>query len=183
MATSNGRRKPASPLGEPLRGARKVAPRDTPKVTPPAGRSKALPDEIKLRELFATLSTGMMVAGDEFSATVIARRTDELAHAWAKLAQQNAAVRRVIKGLLEGSAWGEVMMVTMSVAIPIAYRYAPGIIPDGAGMMFTAQVAPEFITFPESPEQAAHRAQQEGAKQPSDTQPQPRGDSNPGRDS
>jgi hypothetical protein len=50
---------------------------------------------------------------------IIARRSDQLASAWARLANKNPGVRRVLVALTTGSAYGEVVIASLLVVIPI----------------------------------------------------------------
>lgn len=97
--------------------------------------------EPKLNELFGGIALGAELVGDPFAAQVISKRSSDLAHAWAKLADANPAVKRILQGLTEGSAWGEVAMVSLSVAVPILW--ARGLVPDEIGVPLASMVAPE----------------------------------------
>lgn len=132
----------------------------TPPQTPPqAERAKPRKGtmEAQLRDAFASLSLMVAMTGDQFSAEVISSRTDELAHAWAALAEKNESVKRVLKGILEGSAWGEVTIVSLSVLIPIAYRY--NLVPSVVGEPFSMMSG----VVPPSPEHEEHAQRQEEA--------------------
>jgi hypothetical protein len=110
----------------------------------PGARASAL--ERKLEELFAAIALAFTLTGDQFSATVISRRSPDLARAWARLAQENPAVKRFLDGLLAGSSWGEAAMVTLGTVLPILWR--KGIVPDELGQPFAMEVAADLVTPP-----------------------------------
>ncbi len=77
----------------------------------------------KLTELFAGMALIPMAAGDHYSAHIISTRAPHLAEAWADLARQNPAVKRILEGLVQGGAWGGVALATGSVLVPILGHY------------------------------------------------------------
>lgn len=79
--------------------------------------------ETKLGEFFGAFSLIFAATGDDYCAWIIAERSPQLASAWAELAKQNPAVKRVLEGLVEGSAWGGVILSTLSIALPIAKHH------------------------------------------------------------
>jgi hypothetical protein len=87
----------------------------------------------QLEEFVGSLAV-MATPLDTYAGEVIAYRSRELADAWARLAQKNPTVKKVLQGLLEGGAWGEVVMVSLSVAIPIAWNR--GLVRDDIAMPF-----------------------------------------------
>jgi hypothetical protein len=93
------------------------------------GTAKArAPLEDRLAEFLGAASLPFAVAGDQYSAQIIATRTPQLAHALAELARENRAIDRMLQRLLEGSAWGGVAIATVAIILPIAqsYNLAPG---------------------------------------------------------
>ena len=97
--------------------------------------------EPKLREFFGSLALIAAAAGDSYGAQVISLRTDDLAHSWAKLAEANPTIRRLLEALTSGGAYGEAIMVTGSVVIPILWRH--GVVPDELGYPVAVTAAPE----------------------------------------
>lgn len=89
------------------------------------GRPPAL--QKQLEEMFLAMSMGVAVIGDAFDGEVIAENAHGLAEAWYKLSQQNAAVKKMLEGMMQTGAWSGVMMTTAAVTIPILQNH--GVIP------------------------------------------------------
>jgi hypothetical protein len=122
---------------EPPRGRRKAQTDDPPREAPASSpKARKAPLQAKLEELFASPALVYSFVGDEWAAQLIATRTPAMAEAWYELAKQNAGVRRILDRLVEGSAWGGVILSTMAVAVPLAQHH--GLIPgaDPFGVMF-----------------------------------------------
>lgn len=78
--------------------------------------------EEKLTEHFIGLS--MMVSMvDEFDGAVLANGSPRLASAYTKLAAENPKVKKALEGMMEASAWGEVIIATTMVVVPIAKHH------------------------------------------------------------
>lgn len=88
---------------------------------PTGGSARDL--KTRLEELFGGMALLPMAAGDHYSAHIIATRSGHLAEAWSDLAKQNPAVKRVLEGMLQGGAWGAVIMSTGAVVVPILGHY------------------------------------------------------------
>ena len=86
----------------------------------PAGRPTDL--EKKLLEFFQGISMALALVNAN-DAIIIEENAEALAHAYAKLAKENAAFKRILDRLLEGSAWSEAVMVTLMTAVPIAANH------------------------------------------------------------
>lgn len=117
----------------PKPGAVKPPPESKPKPTPkrsakPPGRPRSL--EGRLEAALMMMAGAPAMAGDFYTAQVLTNAAPEYARAWATLAQENAQVKKYLENLLKGGAWGEVIMLTVAIAIPIGARY--GIVPRGA---------------------------------------------------
>lgn len=97
--------------------------------------TRALPLETRLREFFVSLSGVATLAGDSFTGQAISAKSEELAYGYAKLAQVNPAVKRVLTTLLEGSAWTEALVPTLGLVIVVGWHY--GMVPDQLGVPFT----------------------------------------------
>lgn len=106
--------------------------------------TKAAPVDLasKLTELLtvAGLAVGM---ANPVDGLIISSNAQTLATALGKLAEENDSVRRVLLGLVTGSAWGAVLMAAGSIALPIAANHGAKI-PMGEQMLapYRAMVAP-----------------------------------------
>jgi hypothetical protein len=80
-----------------------------------------------LEELFAAPALAYSFAGDQYAAMLITTRSEAMAEAWYQLAQKNAAVKRMLERLVEGSALGGVVVSTAAILIPLAQHH--GMIP------------------------------------------------------
>ena len=94
--------------------------------------TRALPHEVRLREFFAGISGVAALAGDGFTGAAIEAKSEELAYGYAKLAQADPRVKRVIAFLMEGSAWAEAAVPTIGLVIVVGWHY--GVIPDQVGV-------------------------------------------------
>lgn len=83
--------------------------------------------EAKLTEFFGTtaLFVGVFNPND---GEIILRNAESLAFNWAALAEENAAVKRVLNSLMETNAWSGALLATAAVAIPIMDNH--GYIPE-----------------------------------------------------
>lgn len=88
---------------------------------PRTTRTPAL--EAKLQQFCAMPALAFAAAGDQYCAEVWSARSDMLAASWYELSKQNAGVRRVLEQLVEGSAWGGVVMSTLAISLPIAKHH------------------------------------------------------------
>lgn len=82
----------------------------------------------QLEQWFGAMALIPSTMGDAYSAQVIVSRSAYLAEAWADLAKQSPAVRRVLEGLVSGGAWGGAIMASCSIVIPIASYH--GLLPQ-----------------------------------------------------
>lgn len=92
---------------------------------------KALPLEKKLRDLCMGLAGLAEMLGDEFSATVVESKAEELAYGWARVAQENEKIRLVLRWMVETNAWTDAAIPTVMVGGSIAWKY--GVLPDAIG--------------------------------------------------
>jgi hypothetical protein len=138
------------------------------KVTPPepeapTPKRRAAPLEPQLKEFFAgiTIAVGLF---DTYDAQVLARQTDALAGAYARLARENATVDRVLRGILQGSTYSEVIMVTAATAVPILAHHdlLPTQLTGFTGMM---------NGNPKPPPSAEQQAEEQRRRQGGDTPP------------
>lgn len=132
--------------------------------------------ESRLRELVDGIGAFVEEAGDSYCGGILQTRAPSLAGAYARLAQRNKGVRRMLSSLLTTSDWAEVLMLTAGTAIPIAAHH--GWVPEGMAQVFTLGLAQP----PPSDEVAGHsrrRAEQPAAGYPAPAavpDPEPRPD-------
>lgn len=120
-------------------------------MPPPKSSPRAGSLEARLADLLAASSIAFAVSGDVYSAQVVSLRSPALASALADLAKENAAVRRILDRLLEGSAWGSVLFALAAIIIPICQAH--GIIPgsDPFVAMMPSPEAPKRMEWGSSP--------------------------------
>lgn len=119
---------------------------DSEKKPPPRRRPpREKPLKVQLEDLFGGMSLMVMASGDEYCANVIATQAEPLAIAWSELATKNPRVEMILRSILEGSAWGNVIVITAATVIPIAAHH--GLYPAGFPMPFSFGLGP-----PPSPE-------------------------------
>ena len=94
--------------------------------------TKKLPFENRLNELLAGFSGMALIAGDEFTANAITIKAPELAYGWAKLAQSDKRVKRVLEVLFEGSAWAEALIPTVGLVVVVGWHH--GYVPSNIGV-------------------------------------------------
>lgn len=114
-ARSGGRSRESASSGTGGTGGTGARKRPTPKL------------QKQLEEFLGTPALIYGAVGDEYGAWIIANRTPAMAEAWYELAQQNAGVRRVLENLVEGSAWGGVILSSLSVVLPLLVHH--GVVP------------------------------------------------------
>lgn len=121
---------------------------------PSAGGVAALPLEKKLRDTFMGIAGLAEIAGDQFSATVVENKAEELAYGWARVAQENEKVRIAIRWIVETNAWTDAMVPTVMVTGSIGWRY--GLLPDSIG----EKIAKFSGAVPMTPEEEAQLQKQ-----------------------
>ena len=108
---------------------------DAPWSTNDAGErvrsTRALPHEVRLREIFAE-AAALLKGADSFSGILLEAKGEELAYGYAKLAKEDPRVKRVLERILEGSAWSAALAPTVTLAVCIAWHY--GMIPGKVGV-------------------------------------------------
>jgi hypothetical protein len=154
----------------PKRGYQRK-PKDESSPRPEPVKQRASLEE-KLTDFLGTASIPFALAGDQYCAQIIATRTPPLATALAELARENKGVDRVLRRMLEGSAWGGVALAVVSIVVPIAQHHGalPGA--DPFSMMYPpfpaqAEVAMQW-TAPPATENGQPAAQ---AQAPSNGRP------------
>lgn len=97
---------------------------------PPASSSRRAANlgilEEKLTEHFIGLSM-MVSVFDDFDGAVIATNSPRLAAAYTKLAAENPKVKKALEGMMEASAWGEVVIATTMTVVPIMKHHGVNI--------------------------------------------------------
>lgn len=119
------------------------APPEPPREAPAPPKPKVLRYndlQKQLEDLFGGVAIMVMTTGDDHCANVIATQAAPLAEAWTELAKKNTRVKAMLEMLLQGSAWGQVVMVTAATVIPIAAHH--GFYPKGFPMPFTFGLGP-----------------------------------------
>src|SRR5436190_14069388 len=91
--------------------AKGSAPKATPARKPPLQR--------RLEEFFAAPAAVYAAVGHQYPAQIIAVRSPALAEDLYKLSQENPAVKRLLERLMEGGAWGGVVVSVASILLPI----------------------------------------------------------------
>ena len=89
--------------------------------TPPGSPIKTL--QGRLEQLFVTPAMVFAARGDQYCAQVIVKGAPDLAESWANLAKESPAVKKVLERLLEGGAWGGVVVSSLMIALPIAQHH------------------------------------------------------------
>ena len=79
--------------------------------------------ERKLTNFIVSLALPFAAAGDEHCAKILANRGPVVAEAWANLANESPAVKRVLESMLKGGAWAGAISSTLAVAVPIAAHH------------------------------------------------------------
>lgn len=152
---------------DPANGPVQEAPRpeqrgDTPTVRelnakePPSRKGEFIQP---LADLYGMIALGVSVLeiqtgnADHNCARTIDDNAVAIAEAWDNLARTNDNVRRVLRKLTAGGAWGGVLMAHLPIAIAIGSNHMPGVIPEIHAPSEQAQpqdqpTAPEASTLP-----------------------------------
>lgn len=72
----------------------------------------------QLKSYYESLAFFMMLVNRD-AATVCAEKAEECANAWADVAAQNDSVRKAILAMVEGGAWGKVIMAHIPIILPL----------------------------------------------------------------
>lgn len=130
-ATATAADKPETGNDKPPRSRKPRSADDKPKPTRARADAKMPTRDLekRLTEFFQSFSLIFLMSGDGHCATVIAEGAEPLAHAWTNLAKESPGVRKALNRMMTGSAWGEVVMASMAVVIPIAQHHS-SFIPD-----------------------------------------------------
>lgn len=117
------------------------------KPAPPiAGLENALVDRL------GALGGVLEMAGDEYCAGILEQRARPWAEAAVKVAKRNIGFRRFLVSLTTGSEMGELIFLSLSIAVPMAAHH--GYLPAEAANFFTLGI----VAPPPSEEVAAEAA-------------------------
>ena len=103
---------------------------------PKQSRTARPPLKPALVNTLGVVSFGLMVFNQPADAMIVADHADHFAEAWAKLAQRNPKVDRILRSLTNATEYGEVIAATLGMAIPIMVNH--GLLPDQFTAMFAA---------------------------------------------
>lgn len=78
-------------------------------------------------QAYYTGLAGAIFFVDSTDATYVAMHSANVAHAWAMLAEENAKVKLILERALSGGAWGQAVLATLAMLLPIAANH--GLIP------------------------------------------------------
>lgn len=92
-----------------------------PKVSAPGKGPATL--QRKLEMMIVGMGLPFAAAGDEHCAMVFAQRGPVVAEAWANLANESPAVKRVLESMLKGGAWTGAIGATVSLVMPVAAHH------------------------------------------------------------
>lgn len=142
-----------TPPKPPESGAPKPPPEPKPEPPPEVGPrgprgTAAKKIQRQLEDLLAGATIGLATV-DPRRAQILNESAEDLARVWARLADENPAVRRYLEGMLSGSAWGEAILVTAVVGIrmlPESFEVPGGFFGGGDGG------EPDADSVPPSPE-------------------------------
>ena len=124
---------PGTKAGDKKPGSGKTAEKPEPKPKPQtkprsSGGTGGRPTiESRLEFFFSGIAMGVTVI-NEYDGKVISSNATPLANAWGQLYRENSKVKAIIDKMLEGGAWGQVVIATMGVVVPIAANH--GALPD-----------------------------------------------------
>lgn len=129
--------------------ASETPPRSAAKESAPrvASKPRAGTLEARLAEALSGMVFLPAMAGDQYSAFILASRSQRFAHDLAELAKVNPRVKKTLEGLLDGGAYGGVFFSGAAMLLPILWAY--GIIPPppiDPFAPFYPPVPPEVIT-------------------------------------
>lgn len=78
-------------------------------------------------QAYYTGLAGAIFFMDQTDAFTVAMHSANVAHAWAMLAEENAKVKLILERALSGGAWGQAILATLAMLLPIAANH--GLIP------------------------------------------------------
>lgn len=123
-------------------------------------QGRKLPNEAKI-QVFLTESAEMLSLVDQFTATAILKKSEELAYGYAKLAQEDPRVRKIVGMLTSSSAYAAAFVPSATVLVAVAWHH--GFMPDRIGMPVTMMQDLPLVTRAEIVA-AREQAEREGAE-------------------
>lgn len=143
-----------------------VPPVQEPPQPPRQSKPRAGSLEARLAEFLGICSFPFAAAGDQYSAQIVALRSPALATALADLAKENAAIKRVLERVLEGSAWGAVGLAAASIILPICQHH--GMIPgsDPFAAILPSPAPPRPMAWSQGQPQQSPNGSTHGAPAP-----------------
>lgn len=125
----------------------------------PKGSTVAATITGRLSEIVNTAGAAAAIMGDTYTAAVLTGPAGQrMCSAWGKAAAENPRLRKALDGLAAGGLYGELILATAAVVVPVAARY--GVLGTGKW----AQLAMASALPPD--EQAAMAAAFMGAAAP-----------------
>jgi len=115
---------------------------DTPPKKPGTGKAGRKPElQSRIENGFLTIAFGVSVM-DFQDGQIIAENAENLAAAWYRVALKNEVVRKFFEVMTKTSSWGEAVVVTGMVMVPIAQNH--DLIPSGFQLLpFQPKQEPE----------------------------------------
>lgn len=136
-------------------------------------QGRKLPNETKIHQ-FLIESAEMLSIADQFTATAILNKSEELAYGYARLAQDDPRVRKIISTLTSSSAWATAMVPTATILVAVAWHH--GFMPDRIGLPVTMMQGLPTYTRAQMVEAAAQaRREGEAAEKAGSAHSHPRG--------
>lgn len=90
----------------------------------------------RLERFFVGMALPFAAAGDMQCAKVLIDRGPVVAEAWANLAAESPAVKKVLESLLKGGAWAGAISSTLALVVPIAAHHGAPIPDFASAVMF-----------------------------------------------
>lgn len=133
---------PKPPSGRP-QGTGTSGTSGTPRASAP---TRTPPLQKKLEEFLSVPAMVYSAAGHDYPAQIIALRSPDLAQSLYELSKENAAIKRNLERLMEGGAWGGVILASASILVPVLSYH--GLLPSRVGDPF-ALISPTPSASPD----------------------------------
>jgi len=111
------------PFSIPLDDLQTPKAEEPPKYEPKAPGKPHTVIQRKLENFFVGMALPFAAAGDNHCAGILVERGPIVAEAWANLANESPAVKRVLESMLRGGAWAGTISTTLTMVIPIAVHH------------------------------------------------------------
>lgn len=103
--------------------------------TAPKGRKRTPKLAAQLEQTVSVIG-GLVAMANQFDGHVITSTAPQFALAWANLAERNPAVKRFLESATSGGAYGEVVLASAIMIMPILANH--GVLPEQIAGMFLA---------------------------------------------